>query len=190
MPHPLTTLPQASAYASPWGWRVQIGRMLWSLVWTSLCGWTPSAFNRWRLLCLRGFGARISGRPYVHARARITYPWNLALHHRACLGDRAHAYNLAEIELREGCTVAQEAYLCTGTHDWDSPDRPLQVAKITIGAGALIGARAFILPGRIIGADARVGAGAIVTRDVEPGATVAGNPARPINSARPPRKKV
>jgi acetyltransferase-like isoleucine patch superfamily enzyme len=48
-----------------------------------------------------------------------------------------------------------------------------------VEAGASIGSGATILGGVRIGRDALVGAGAVVTRDVEPGATVAGNPARP-----------
>ena len=45
------------------------------------------------------------------------------MRHRACLGERSVAYSLGTIEIMEGATVAQEAYLCTGTHDfsdaWD-----------------------------------------------------------------------
>jgi tetrahydrodipicolinate N-acetyltransferase len=37
-----------------------------------------------------------------------------------------------------------------------------------------------ILGGLRIGAGALVGAGAVVTKDVEPGAVVAGTPARPL----------
>jgi acetyltransferase-like isoleucine patch superfamily enzyme len=44
--------------------------------------------------------------------------------------------------------------------------------------GASIGTGAVVLGGVTIGAGALVGAGAVVTRDVEPGATVAGVPAR------------
>jgi acetyltransferase-like isoleucine patch superfamily enzyme len=50
-----------------------------------------------------------------------------------------------------------------------------------IGEEAKIGANATLLPGVRIGAAAIVGAGAVVVRDVEPGAVVAGNPARVIN---------
>jgi acetyltransferase-like isoleucine patch superfamily enzyme len=46
--------------------------------------------------------------------------------------------------------------------------------------GASIGSSVTILCGVTIGEDALVGAGSVVTRDVPPGATVAGNPARPI----------
>jgi putative colanic acid biosynthesis acetyltransferase WcaF len=178
MPAPLRTYAQTSAYASPWSVTEKVGMALWQMAWPLFCAWTPKPLNPWRLLWLKIFGAKITGRPFVHPRARITLPWNLTLHDRACLGDRAHAYSLGEIEIHADATVAQEAYLCTGTHQFDSPQRPLQTAKITVGAGAFICARAFVLPGITIGPRAIVGACAVVTRDVPEAARVAGNPAR------------
>jgi acetyltransferase-like isoleucine patch superfamily enzyme len=55
----------------------------------------------------------------------------------------------------------------------------------TVHRGASIGSGATILGGVIIGANAMVGAGSVVTRDVPAGATVAGNPARIIDSPNP-----
>jgi putative colanic acid biosynthesis acetyltransferase WcaF len=180
MPHPLHTYSQRSPYESPWTFREKVGMFLWQVCWAAFCAWTPKPLNGWRLLWLRVFGASIHGRPFVHQRARIALPWNLTLHDRACLGDRANAYSLGKIELLEESTVAQEVYVCTGTHDFSSPTRALQTAPISIGAGAFICARAIILPGVIIGAGAIIGAGSVVTRDVLAGQRVAGNPARPI----------
>lgn len=178
----LKTYPQKSPYDSPWSLHQRIGLMLWQICWAFFCAWTPKPLNGWRLLWLRLFGAKIHGQPFVHQHARIAIPWHLTLHHRACLGDRANAYSLGEIEIQEDATVAQEAYLCTGTHQFDSPIRALQTAKIIIGPGAFVCARAFILPGVTIGARAIVGACAVVTRDVPPDVTVAGNPAVAVKS--------
>ncbi|HLU91950.1 MAG TPA: serine O-acetyltransferase EpsC [Pedomonas sp.] len=50
----------------------------------------------------------------------------------------------------------------------------------TIADGAIIGANAQILGPIIIGKRARVGANAVVTKDVAEGATVVGNPAKPL----------
>ena len=127
---------------------------------------------------LRLFGADIDGRPFVHPRARIQIPWHVALHDQACIGDRANLYSLDRIVIRRGAVVAQEAYLCTGTHQFDDPALPLLTAPITVGENAFIGARAFVLPGVDIGDGAVVGACSVVTKTVAPGRTVKGNPAR------------
>jgi maltose O-acetyltransferase len=42
-----------------------------------------------------------------------------------------------------------------------------------------------IVPGTTVGDDAIIGAGSVVTRDVAAGATVVGNPARPVRSRDP-----
>jgi putative colanic acid biosynthesis acetyltransferase WcaF len=181
-----TTHVQASPYASPWSLRERIGFLLWSGVWNATCRWTPKPLNPWRLLVLRCFGTKIEGTPFVHPRARIQIPWKLHLAHRACLGDRANAYTLGEITIGEGATIAQEAYLCTGTHDFTSPILPLQSAPIFVDADAFVGVRAIVLPGIRIGAKAVVGAGAVVTKDVPANCIVAGNPARVIGTRPQP----
>lgn len=180
----IQTHAQSSAYDSPWSFRRRVVLLVWDYVWALTCAWTPKPFNPWRLVVLRLFGAKITGTPFVHQRARIQQPWNLELHHRACLGDGAVAYSLAAIILHEGVTVAQEAYLCTGTHAFDHPDIPLQTAPIIIEAGAFVGARAFILPGVKLGARCIVGAAAVVTRNVDPEMVVVGNPAKPLGKRR------
>ncbi|MGM9506551.1 DapH/DapD/GlmU-related protein [Larkinella sp. GY13] len=174
----IKTHQQASAYDSPWTVAQRIKMISWQLVWTVFCSWTPKPANPWRLFWLRVFGAQLTGKPFVHQNARIQIPWNLVLHDRACLGDGANAYSLDRIEIHEHATVAQEAYLCTGTHAFDEPARNLITAPIVIGAHAFIGARAFVMPGVTVGAQAIVGACSVVTKDVRPFDIVAGNPAR------------
>ncbi len=180
----MQTHSQDSPYDSPWTKRQRVGMLLWDAAWNFLCAWTPKPLNPWRLWVLRRFGARLHGSPFVHQRARIAIPWNLTMHDRAALGDRANAYSLGAIEIGAHATVAQEAYLCAGTHDFGHPALPLQTDRIQIGEGAFIGARAFVLPGVRIGARAVIGAGSIVTRDVPDGKVAAGNPARVIGDRR------
>ncbi|MFN9645257.1 MAG: DapH/DapD/GlmU-related protein [Cyanobacteriota bacterium] len=175
----LQTHSQASRFASPWSRGYRLRLMLWQYAWPLFCHWTPKPCNPWRLFLLRLFGATIHGQPFVHQRARIDHPWNLTLHHQACLGDRSHAYCLGPVEVHSGACVAQEAYLCTGTHDFNHPNWPLQTAPISIGRHSFIGARAFLLPGVSVGEGAVVGACSVVTRSVPPGVVVVGNPARP-----------
>jgi putative colanic acid biosynthesis acetyltransferase WcaF len=169
---------QTSAFDSPWSNGQRALRTLWEFCWFIFCQWTPKPFNPWRLFWLRVFEAKIEGIPFVHSRARIAVPWNLTLRDRACLGDRANAYSLGEIEVGERATVAQEVYLSAGSHDFSQARMPLTVAKITVGADAFIGARAFVLPGVTIGERSVIGACSVVTENVPPDVFAAGNPCR------------
>jgi len=173
---------QKSAYDSPWSVSQRFLRVLWEFCWILFCVWTPKPFNPWRLFWLRVFDAKIDGIPFVHQRARIEIPWNLTLHDRACLGDRANVYSLGEIEIGARATVAQEAYLSAGTHDFDRPEMPLVAGKITVGEDAFVGARAFVLPGITIGPRAVIGACSVVTKDVPADVVAAGTPCQVIKS--------
>ena len=169
---------QESINPSPWSLSYRLRLVSWEFTWKCFCAWTPKPFNPWRLFILRIFGAKLIGTPFVHQRACIEHPWNLCMHHRACLGDGSHAYCLAKIEIHPYSTVAQEAYLCTGSHDFTLDSLPLITAPITINSNVFIGARAFLLPGITVGNRSIVGACSVVTRSVPPNAVVAGNPAK------------
>lgn len=159
---------------------MRLSLLLWDIIWQGLCAWTPKPMNRWRLFVLKRFGATLHGTPFVHQRSRIHMPWNLVMHDRACLGDGAVAYSQGVIEIHARATVAQEAYLCTGTHDFSQRELPLITAPVIVGEDAFVGARAFIMPGVTVGAGSIVGAMSVVTKDVPPQVTVAGNPIRVI----------
>lgn len=175
---------QTSSYTSPWSFQIRMRVLLWELCWKILCRWTPKPFNPWRLFWVRLFGGTVEGICFVHSRSTIVRPWNLTMRERSCLGDGAVAYCLAPIELRRGSTIAQEAYLCSGTHDFNDPRTPLKTAPISIGAYAFVGLRAIVLPGVCVGTGCVVGAGAIVTRDTAEWTIVAGNPARSVGIRR------
>lgn len=93
----------------------------------------------------------------------------------------------------EGVTIEDEAFVGHGVmfindkypratnEDGSSQTEADWVCTPTvIKKRASIGSNATILCGVTIGEGALVGAGSVVTHDVPPGATVAGNPARPV----------
>lgn len=171
---------QKDAFSSPWSLGERSAMALWHLAWLVAFRTSPKFCNRWRIFLLRCFGCKVDGKPFVSATAEIKMPWRLTLADRACLGDKVIVYNLDRIMIGERATIAQEAYLCCGTHDLSNSNLPLMTGPIQIGADAFVGARAFVLPGIVIGRAAVIGACSVVTRDAPEFAIVAGNPAREI----------
>jgi acetyltransferase-like isoleucine patch superfamily enzyme len=81
--------------------------------------------------------------------------------------------------LEEGCWIGPGVRLTNARYP-NRPDTKDKLEGVTVGAGAVVGAGAILLPGVVIGAGATVGAGAVVVHDVAAGATVVGNPARTL----------
>lgn len=111
-----------------------------------------------RRQCLRWMGVRI-GDSYVG---------------RDCLFDE-EAPELITI----GDDVTISSRVIVATHD---SSRNV-AAPVSIEDSAFVGIGSIILPGVTIGKGAVVGAGAVVTRSVEPGVTVVGSPARPVQDS-------
>ena len=91
--------------------------------------------------------------------------------------------DVAEIRVGARTQIGPAVQVLTADHPRDPARRAAGVESgrpIRIGADVWIGAAAIVLPGVTVGDGAIIGAGAVVTRDVAPGATVAGNPARPV----------
>lgn len=169
---------QNTPQESPWTISQKIKMILWEYVWFIFCSWTPKPANTWRLVILKLFGSKIYGKPFVHQRARIQMPWNLIMYDKSCIGDRANIYTLGKVEIKKGATIAQEAYICTGTHAFEKETMNLITIPIIIGENVFVGARAFIMPGVTIGDYAVIGANSVVVKDVEPWTVVGGNPAK------------
>jgi len=116
--------------------------------------------NRARFLLHRGVSLLVS----ADFRAKnfgeglyLPHPYGIVVHAETEIGDR--------VTLMQNITLGENQR---------RPGVPV------IGDGVVIGAGACVLGPVTVGDGAMVAAGAIVIRDVEPGQTVAGNPAKPV----------
>jgi putative colanic acid biosynthesis acetyltransferase WcaF len=172
--------PDLSQYRNQLGWRNKLARVLWGVTWLLLYRPSPRPLHGWRRFLLRCFGAKVGQAAHPYPGAKIWAPWNLEMGDHSCLADGVDCYSVAQVRLGESALVSQRAFLCAATHNYVDPGFPLVPRPITIEAGAWVAAEAFVGPGVTIGAGAVAGARACVTKDVEPWAVVVGNPARVV----------
>jgi putative colanic acid biosynthesis acetyltransferase WcaF len=155
-------------------------RLLWSVVWLLLFRPSPKLLYAWRRALLRLFGAQLGRAVHVHASVRVWAPWNLEMGDFSWLGPFVDCYCVDRIRLGRFVSVSQYSFLCTASHDIDSPDMRLTTAPIELGDHVWIAADAFVGPGVTVATGAVVGARASAFKDVPAWTVVVGNPARPL----------
>ncbi len=113
------------------------------------------------------------------------YGFNIRIGEGAFLNFNCVVLDVVAVTIGAGTQIGPAVQILAADHPRDPEQRRtgLEFGRpVSIGRNVWIGGGALILPGVTIGDDAIVGAGAVVTRDVVSGATVVGNPARPVSS--------
>jgi len=134
--------------------------------------------NELRLRTIEALGDRIA-QALVHPAAPVSPSANLdagtvvfagAVVNAAARIGRGVIVNTAAV-VEHDCQISDGAHISPGA---------VLAGGVIVGQRSWIGAGAVVIEGRRIGSNVTVGAGTIVVRDVPDGATVVGNPARPI----------
>lgn len=103
---------------------------------------------------------------------------SLRLGSNTYVGHRSHLHSIDPVSIGERCVIADNVFIASTDHGRIDRHGVVGTGPVVIGDDVFLGQNAVVLGGVRIGNGATVAAGAVVTRDVEPGAVVAGVPAR------------
>lgn len=137
----------------------------------------PSAIKN---VALRFFGAQIGKGVVFRSRINISMPWRVTIGDHVWIGDDVTILSLAKVKIESHCCISQQAFLCTGSHDFDKESFDLIVKPIMIEESCWVGAQCFIGPGVTMSQGSRCLAGAVVVRNTDRGTTVGGVPAKVV----------
>jgi putative colanic acid biosynthesis acetyltransferase WcaF len=165
--------------------RSAVAVQIWWIAQVLLVHASPQVMYGWRRAVLRLFGARIGRNVRIRPSVRITFPWRVEIGDDSWIGDQVELYSLGNIRIGRNAVVSQGSYLCAGTHDHRDPSFPIEARPIVVADQAWVAAQSFVAPGVTIGRGAVVGARSLVLKDVPPGMVAMGHPATLHGPRRP-----
>ncbi len=134
---------------------------------------------------LRALLGSVGEDAYLEAPFHCAYGLNLFLGKGVYLNAGCVVLDTATVTIGDRSMLGPAVQIYCADHHRDPllRSRGMERARpVTIGKDVWIGGGAILLGGVTIGDGAIIGAGSVVTRDVAAGATVVGNPARPVGS--------
>lgn len=134
---------------------------------------------------LRLFGAEIGEGVYWKPRVNIHIPWKLKVGDHTWIGEEVCLINFAPISVGAHCCLSQRSVLCSGNHDYRSPDMRYRHAPIVLEDGVWVGAIVFVGPGVVIGSDVVITAMSLVNQSLNAGWVYAGQPCEPVRRRWP-----
>jgi putative colanic acid biosynthesis acetyltransferase WcaF len=147
----------------------------WQAAWMLCLGlfftkwWFP---RRFRPGVLRLFGATIGQNVTFRHNARVQWPWKLTIGDDVWIGEDSWLYNVEPITIGSDVCLSQGAFVCTGSHLHSTPDFRCDNGPITINDGAWLCAQSLVLRGVTVGTGAIIGARAVAARDVPDGGVI------------------
>nr|WP_319566121.1 putative colanic acid biosynthesis acetyltransferase [uncultured Rhodoferax sp.] len=159
----------------------RIRRQLWNTVWLLFFRPSPRLFHSWRNFLLRSFGATLGQHVHIHPSVKIWAPWNLDVGNFVGIGDGANIYCMDRIKIDNYAVISQGTHLCSGSHDFNSPNFQLITASINIGSRVWLCADSFVGPGVEVAEGSIIAARGLVSKTItEPWCVWAGVPVKKI----------
>jgi putative colanic acid biosynthesis acetyltransferase WcaF len=166
----------------------KILRFLWNIISLLLFKPSPIFMHQWRRILLIMFGAKLPKSVRVYPSARIWAPWNLEMGEYSTIANFVDCYCVDKVIIGSYTTISQYSFLCTASHDYESPKllnkahMPLLSAPINIGNYCWIAADVFVRPGILIGDGAVVFARSSVMNNLFKWKVYSGSPAKFIKN--------
>ena len=161
----------------PYSNREYLLRICWS-IFRPFFYLSPRNFFVWRVFLLKLFGAKIGKKVNIYPSAIIYMPWNLSIGDYSSIGEWALIYNVGFVNIGNSVTISHKAHLCSGTHQYEDPNLPLEKKRIDLKDNVWICSEAFIGPGVTVGEGTIIGARSVVISNVSEWLICAGNPIR------------
>ncbi len=163
---------------TPYSLKYKLGVYSWKLINKTIFRIVPNQIRKPRILMLRLFGAQIADSVFIHRNSNIEHPWNLEMGHLSSIGKGSWIYCLDKIKIGQKCTIGNDCYLITGSHDVNDKRFELVTKQIIIKDGSWITTGVYILPGVTISEFSVIGARSVLTHDTNPFDIVSGFPAK------------
>ncbi len=136
--------------------------------------------NRVRAAIAERFSGAVTWTTLVHPRAYVAGHTHIGVGSVIFAGAiiqpgsmvGAHVILNTHSSVDHDCVLGDFAHIGPGAH---------LAGTVVLGAGVFVGLGGGVIPGQTIGEWATVGASSVVINNVEPGTTVVGIPARPVN---------
>src|SRR6202035_3538517 len=117
----------------------------------------PQALYGGRRFLLRLFGCTVGQGVLVRPTVEITYPWKVSIGDFSWIGHDVTLYSLGTIRIGDNAVISQNSYICTGSHDIETPAFEIYQKPVIIESEAWIATDVFVAPG------VHVGRGAVVS---------------------------
>lgn len=146
--------------------------------------YTPRQFWALRRLIIILFGGKVDRNVRIESNVRILYPWFLEVGEYTAIARDVIIYNVGQVSIGKRATISHRAHICSGTHNYNDPALALEKRPVCIENDTWLCADTFIAPGVTIGRGAVIGARAVIRRDVSENQVVIGNPQILIGTRR------
>ena len=155
----------------------RLKEVLWLVVSLVLFRLCPFSFSALKCFVLRKFGAKVGKNITIKPQVKITFPWKLTVGDHVWLGEECWLLNLDRITIGSHVCISQQAFLCTGSHDYTRVRFDLITKPILLENGAWLGAGCWVGPGVTVGSHAVLTAGSVAAKNLEANGIYRGNPA-------------